>query len=320
MLPDKWLITDFNEHAERYTYYIQLFTDEPIHLWMRWSRERPRIHKLSRKRRGVMVFDDVYFCFVWQGTVEQEEIGDTLVHTFRVTPWPACATRWFYFWGTMAGIPSSSRSPLFGRHINFAVESFFTRIIHICDEATHAGGAWQECSFVPTPMYLVGRWQTQAQLQGSGLRFQNFQLPPYAYTLTAWLTFRAYLNESKTPINSRISVEGDSNPPNFTGLTWLQFKTRWLTRQGIVNYDNIEPWIDGLSYHSSDIAPCLNALSFLPGWEIGNNAVFFWEDFERRTPWQALAVRRGRSFLTDPDHAASLFCRFERWFVNEVTL
>lgn len=65
---------------------------------------------------------DRYFCFVVYTDNEQEEAGDTLVHTFIKRPWPVCETRWFYFWGSIAGLTCQSTTSIFELH--FAIQTW----------------------------------------------------------------------------------------------------------------------------------------------------------------------------------------------------
>ncbi|MBA7589986.1 hypothetical protein ES708_32085 [subsurface metagenome] len=58
----------------------------------------------------------VRWCFVNWKENEQEEPGDTLVHTFIKPDWPVCQTRWFYFLGTKQAEESPSASPIFHLH------------------------------------------------------------------------------------------------------------------------------------------------------------------------------------------------------------
>jgi len=83
---------------------------------MRWSYDPPQYHKIPHLRRGIALHADVYICFTAYQDNEQEESGDTLTHTFVKTDWPSCYTRWFYFWGTQAGLTCVSTSPVFELH------------------------------------------------------------------------------------------------------------------------------------------------------------------------------------------------------------
>jgi len=97
-------------------YIFTTITDVPCHLYCRITKEEPRIHKKPTLRRGTWLSDDVRFCFTVYHDNEQEEAGDTLTHTFIKEAWPICETRWFYFHGTIAGVPSVSTTAIFDKH------------------------------------------------------------------------------------------------------------------------------------------------------------------------------------------------------------
>ncbi|MBA7534360.1 hypothetical protein ES705_26606 [subsurface metagenome] len=88
----------------------------PAHIWVRLSAKEPRIHKQPSLRRGVQFAEDVRFCFTVFEDNEQYEDGDTFVHTFYKQSWPFCTTKWFYFWGSIAGEVCISTSAIFKYH------------------------------------------------------------------------------------------------------------------------------------------------------------------------------------------------------------
>jgi len=95
---------------------LTLITDVPSHLFMRWSINPPRIHDKPVYRRGIFMHGDRYFCFTVYQDNEQEEAGDTLVHTFIKHDWPHCSTRYFYFWGEVSGVACQSTTAIFKLH------------------------------------------------------------------------------------------------------------------------------------------------------------------------------------------------------------
>ncbi|MBA7569783.1 hypothetical protein ES708_11524 [subsurface metagenome] len=97
-------------------YRLIVSTDILCHLYMRWTLKKPRIHDIPVLRRGIQMHGDRYFCFTVFEDNEQEEAGDTLVHTFIKPNWPYCQTRYFYFWATVATIPQPSTSAIFKLH------------------------------------------------------------------------------------------------------------------------------------------------------------------------------------------------------------
>lgn len=95
---------------------IRCTTDVACHLFCRISTKPPRKHRIPVIVRGYPLRDDYRWCFTVYHDNEQEEDGDTPVHSFIKVPWPFCETRYFYFWGTVAGVVSPSTSPLFKKH------------------------------------------------------------------------------------------------------------------------------------------------------------------------------------------------------------
>ncbi|GAH20063.1 unnamed protein product, partial [marine sediment metagenome] len=95
---------------------LTLHTDVPCHLWCRMTTTPPRKHSMPSMRRGLRISGDIRFCFVVYEDNEQEEPGDTLIHTWLKDNWPYCETRWFYFIGTIYSDPSPSETAIYKFH------------------------------------------------------------------------------------------------------------------------------------------------------------------------------------------------------------
>jgi len=95
---------------------IEVTTNVPVHLWMRWSLQPPHIHQITRQVRGLAIPTLPYYCHVAYKDCQQLEAGDTLIHTFNCPPWNVCQTRYFTFWGTIDGLNSPSESAIFQWH------------------------------------------------------------------------------------------------------------------------------------------------------------------------------------------------------------
>lgn len=113
----------------QYSYYCDGFkivatTDIPCHLYMRWSTTTPQKHIVPKFMRGIFMHEDIYLCFVAYTDNEQEEAGDTLTHTFVKRTWPICETRWFYFWGKVAGQTCVSTSAIFELHFDIQTHPY----------------------------------------------------------------------------------------------------------------------------------------------------------------------------------------------------
>lgn len=115
-LPQQWSLRDIQQEPTPTGQKITVYTDVPCHLWMRWSLKENLVHTVPALRRGIQVHCEPYFCFTAYHDNEQEEAGDTIIHTFIKEPWPDCETRWFYFWGTIGGEISPSTSAIFRKH------------------------------------------------------------------------------------------------------------------------------------------------------------------------------------------------------------
>lgn len=131
-------------------YQIVVTTDVPCHLWMRWSTNPPQYHTVPSLRRGVYMHGNRYFCFTVYRDNEQEEAGDTLIHTFIKHNWPHCETRYFYFIGERFGLPSPSNSPCFEKHFDQAkappLPEHMDELVSIEPQylGFSAAGAWTE--------------------------------------------------------------------------------------------------------------------------------------------------------------------------------
>lgn len=104
-----YTLTDFG-------FEIVCYTNNPCHLFLRYTKTRPQRHIHARTVRGAPVGTYIDQCFVNYHDNEQEEAGDTYTHTFLKEPWPYCETRWLYFWGTVDGNLSPSKTCIFQKH------------------------------------------------------------------------------------------------------------------------------------------------------------------------------------------------------------
>lgn len=113
MASPHWALLDFISAWLGDRFNLNAATSDFVHLTARYTMVEPQLHIVTRMRRGVALSDDLYPCFVAYKEVEQDEIGDTLDHTFDFSFMPVGTTFWVYFVGTMAGEPSPSTSPWF---------------------------------------------------------------------------------------------------------------------------------------------------------------------------------------------------------------
>jgi len=95
---------------------ITTITDVACHQWLRHTLKPPWSHPKPVLRRGVFMQYDAQFCFVAYEDLEQNEPGDTFVHTFTWPGWVDCQTGYFYFWAVIDAWWSPSTSPIFSKH------------------------------------------------------------------------------------------------------------------------------------------------------------------------------------------------------------
>jgi len=95
------LTISYWQHLQQVT--VTLTTEVPCHLWLRWSWQTPLKHPTTRIVRGLPVFSDTYLCFTVYNDIEQNEVGDTLTHTFWLWVFDETTLErqhiYFYFWG-----------------------------------------------------------------------------------------------------------------------------------------------------------------------------------------------------------------------------
>lgn len=111
-LKDHWLPLGMRGIQVWNGFIIQLTTDVPCHIWLRWTANRPHIHKKVAMRRGIALYDDLYYCFTTYGDIDQNQPGDTTRHTYHFAKLEEGVEYWFYHWGYIEGNRSKSCSPI----------------------------------------------------------------------------------------------------------------------------------------------------------------------------------------------------------------
>lgn len=111
-----WFMSDIQQNQIDGGWSIEILTDVPCHLWLRYTNVTPVQHRKFILRRGIYADWDYRQCFVAYRDIEQEQDGDTANHIFTWLGWYHCLWQWFYFWGSISGAHSPSTSPIFGKH------------------------------------------------------------------------------------------------------------------------------------------------------------------------------------------------------------
>ena len=118
-------------------------TDVPCHLWLRWTTVEPQLHTVPRYRRGIYLNSERYICFVAYKDNEQEEAGDTYIHTFTKRNWPVCERRYFNFWGTIAGVVCRSTTAYFTLHFDIVHLTIYAQANNRTIRGNHID--WDTC-------------------------------------------------------------------------------------------------------------------------------------------------------------------------------
>lgn len=114
-------ILELSQHPRPASIIVSCLTNNPCHLTCYYTAKEPVRHRTSLVKRGVALPWGAYFCFAAWNSVEQQEPGDTLIHTFEVPDWSYCQTKWISFRGTVAGEISPSVGPLIKKHYAFKI-------------------------------------------------------------------------------------------------------------------------------------------------------------------------------------------------------
>ncbi|GAJ22196.1 unnamed protein product, partial [marine sediment metagenome] len=113
---DKVAGLDITYEATATGVQVTMATNVPAHLYLYYTKKKPWKHLRTIYRRGVYWKHAVRYCFVDWKEVEQEELGDTIFHTFIVEPWPVCETRWFTIRAKVDEDWTASAGPIYKYH------------------------------------------------------------------------------------------------------------------------------------------------------------------------------------------------------------
>lgn len=114
--PPNWYITAAFETWVDNTRHCVYNTDVPVHQYMIVS----PVKRFPRTRwvwfRGISQQHGVSWHFVPEYTIEQQELGDTLIHTFDIPGWAYCNILYWYMIADKDGFRTPSVSPIFEAH------------------------------------------------------------------------------------------------------------------------------------------------------------------------------------------------------------
>lgn len=212
-MPDNfyWALLDLLYEYLDDGYKFTAQTDVPCHLWCRMTTIEPQKHIIPSGERGTYLTGKVRFCFVVYEDNEQDEAGDTLIHTFYKHPWQVCVTKWFYFIGTIGGVSSPSETAIFQFHFPAPPPAppppltrlFLVQATNASIRSTHVD--WPTCR------------------AGASLENSNWQNPP-----TYGLYIQAALTASFWCIRSFLTFQTQTLPPTFKPTSAKLWINTWF--------------------------------------------------------------------------------------------
>jgi len=296
-----WYVRTIQYYFNGDGYNIIVTTDVPSHLWLRETETPPRKHSIPSYRRGLAITGDIRFCFVLYSDNEQQEPGDTKIHTFVKINWPLCQTRWFYFIGQINAVDSPSESAILKIHRD---DVFLYRRVEYptndCQRGTYRGNPY----FGTNYGYNAAGWHDWRYTKlGCGMRFINVDLPLNSVLQHVYLQFRCHTTTSNTIV--RTKIRGHLTPFSPTFTTMFDYDARVRTVSEVL-FDDIEPWNILSDYWSPDIKDVINEIIQQPGWAPGFPVTLFWDDYDDRSDHGGGCARWASSYESSPSTAPLL--------------
>lgn len=163
---------------------VHCYTNNPAHLWLRWTDILPQKHIIAREQRGALVNTYIDQCFVAFHDLEQLEPGDTTSHTFILENFTYCQTRWWYFWATIAGQLSPSATCIFQYH-----SKSLARYCYNLPAGDHlparSACAVTSFPFRPAASYTLTHWKTHLSRYFASPPQDTFELFIFSATADA---------------------------------------------------------------------------------------------------------------------------------------
>lgn len=233
-----WALLDLEYSYLDDGFQLVAYTDVPCHLFCRMTTKPPLKHSKPTWRRGLALMGDIRFCFVVYEDNEQNEAGDTYIHTWNKAAWPVCETRWFYFVGNIAGVGSVSESPIFEFHFPSPPPEppapIQRLIIAGADNRSvyHTGGFWpvvHDTNFgtihptwaPPTNRLYAGDILTASYFIYRGfLAFNTYTIPATAIITSVILHFYVYLASANFLGRPNLCLTEGVQPIPVTGFAY----------------------------------------------------------------------------------------------------
>lgn len=119
MAPARWFINGYLHYWDHHVLTVYANTNVACHMYLLWTDVPFRQHLRQEETRGLKKMTLPKFCFVQFTEIEQNEAGDTSVHTFTFPGWEFCMTRYWTFRATINGDDSPSNMAICQDHCEY---------------------------------------------------------------------------------------------------------------------------------------------------------------------------------------------------------
>ncbi|MBA7678007.1 hypothetical protein ES703_86274 [subsurface metagenome] len=147
---------------------------------------------------------------------------------------------------------------------------------------------------------LVGYLSANDRNTGGGMVFDGATIPQGRLIAHAYLILTCRTAHASGMVKSVIIGEAVDNAAPFSTLANYQGRRGTIVggpndnniTVASVNWDYIQPWVDGVEYTSPDISAIIQEIINRPGWASGNSLAIYWDDHANRS---TAALMRDRS-------------------------
>ena len=178
-----------------------------------------------------------------------------------------------------------------------------------------SGAVWD---MTPTPVAnAVGRYSSTAYAMGAGMRWINVNIPQGATVTEAHITWKCYLSNALTIINTKIVGNLQPNAAVFSSTA--NYQARRGTSCGGANndlrtveevlFDAIPAWTGGVEYQSPSLNTVIQEILDQGAWVSGNALALFWDDHDGRGTNSDDRRRLVEDHYGDPTSAPLLYIK-----------
>ncbi len=268
---DRFLLIDYKQKWVGNQLFIEVETDVPVHLYLRWTKQEMRMHLRETTLGGYSFMTDPKYCFVEWTQVEQNEAGDTYLHTFNFDGWLFCEWRWWGFVGTISGTPSPSATCILSAHKGDYGRADKLEVAFNLRPQVGSDDAYryQASFFLGQDTVKYGR-NVPAFFWDAGFRFLDVPVGPQDTLVSATLWTRSKVTVGDTIIQIAIGLEED--PATFT--TYADFMARGrLTMGPPVGFG---AKVAG-QWYGQDVTSLVSAIKDLTLWQPHNAMCIYYE-------------------------------------------